>query len=452
MLLGLQRLQTTSNSKVAGTQRETLQSPRQPSNLNFQRSADSSVKSKAQTERMTRSPGSGPRLGSGPGPALASSGVQPRSPQSNISRSALQPLSSEDGDGDSLSPSSSSSSDSSANYDSATHPIRRSQLFRQPLRFSSKKPSYGRNRENSLNGDDENYNDYLDYQDNADGDNEDDENPAFLPFAQGQSGLSKTQQSEQQNSASATPTATTVRSGQDGAGGSFGREGKRGRVREIDGGRDDQQQQQQQRRIERSVLSSDGSSLSSSAAAASSSKLSGPEEGSANTTNITARNAGPVFVGSRLSVPQSAPQPTPAPTQTATSYSTRPSRHREAPSAQPTQPPAAKATTASTSKPTAAGPPSSMHPPMNSSSSSSSNNDNNMNPKFQSQNRSQPPSDNNSQSRNNSQSQAHRADLAQLSPRQRASLRRDRHGGSDGGTPSMGSSFSDLDGTSFASL
>ena len=392
--------------------------------------------------------------------------MQPQSPRSSNSRSALRPLSSEDGDGDSLSPSSSSSSsDSSANYDSATHPIRRSQLFRQPPRFSSsKKPVHRREREKSYSVEGRSYDEHDDYSGNADEngeeDNEDDDdNPGFLPFAQGQSGSSRTQQSQQQqqSSASATPTATTVRSGQDGAGELFGRDDERGRIQGVSGRHDfRQRQQQQQRGNEKLVMSSDGSSLSSSVAALSNSKLSSQEDiGVANTaTSNTIRNAGPFNTESRASIQKS----TRVPTSTPTPHSTKPSRNREVPSVQSTRQPSTRATTSSATSPVAAGPskPASTHPRMTSSGSSSNENNSNNNKnqnKYQAQNRSQPPSQtqgqSQSQSRNHSQSQGHhRADLAQLSPRQRASLRRDRHGGSDGGTPSMGSSFSDLDGAS----
>ena len=318
-----------------------------------------------------------------------------------------------------------------------------------------------REREKSYSVEGRSYDEHDDYSGNADengeeDDEDDDENPGFLPFAQGQSGSSRTQQSQQQqqSSASATPTATTIRSGQDGAGELFGRDDERGRMQGTSGRRD--YKPQQQRGNEKSVLSSDGSSLSSSAAALSSSKLSSQEDiGVANTaTSNTIRNAGPFNTESRASAQQS----TRVPTSTPTPHSTRPSRSREVPSAQSTRQPSTRIITASATSPVVAGPskPASNHPPMTSSGSSSNennfNNNKNQN-KYQAHNRSQPPSQtqgqSQSQSRNHSQSQGHhRADLAQLSPRQRASLRRDRHGGSDGGTPSMGSSFSDLDGAS----
>ena len=151
-----------------------------------------------------------------PIPALSSAEEQAQRSQSPNSKSASGPLRS-DGDDDDLSSTSSSnsSSDSSPNYDSATYPTRRSQIFRKPPRFSSNKRGYGRTQKSSYSDDeDENDDGHNDYDGNADDDEDDEENPTFLPFAQQgrQSGSTK-QYSEQRSSASMTPTATTVRSG-----------------------------------------------------------------------------------------------------------------------------------------------------------------------------------------------------------------------------------------------
>ena len=196
-------------------------------------------------------------------------------------------------------------------------------------------------------------------------------------------------------------------------------------------------------------MSSEGSPLSSSDAASSTYKSLGM---AGESTSTSAKNTTTTkIISDRENTQARVPE-------TTTSITTnRLSRHREAQTGQPKQPsiigtgaPAQVLSKPTTSKSTQ---PQAQHHSSSSinSNSSSSNINSNRHTRHRVQNPGQNRAQTQSQGRNHSQSQSsqpHRTDpAAQLSPRQRALRRRENNPGSDGGTPSMGSSFSDLDGT-----
>ena len=304
---------------------------------------------------------------------------------------------------------SSDGSSSSSNYDSAIEPVRRSQTFRRPIQFSKSKRNRGSQKDSYNSNDASNEGSSRPGNDNED-EEEDDDNPSFLPFAQRQS-PGKSQHSSQQNSSSITPSAT-LRTGPSRIN-SVRQQQQPQQRHDQSHHRDKNWESKTQRRTSNNQQLADSSSASAAAASLSSSSGRSISEGNtdgANANSATSKG-GRQQMGTRVT---SNPVAGPSRTQRAGQPPTSAAQLKQsaAPDANPTE----------IRNPQPAG---------RSSTRNDNGNNNNNN--------------NNTYNSSQSQPQSQRNDQTQLSPRQRA-LRREG-AGSDGGTPSMGSSFSDLDGT-----